>query len=115
MAWIALEGVRFFAHHGYYEEEALLGSEFVVNVYVEMKEGEKRDELGSTVNYESLFRCCRDVMRGTRQQLIETLATDICRSIRTRHPNIIRVRARVEKLNPPLPGSVDRSWTEFEM
>ena len=34
MATIALEGVRFFARHGYYEEEQVLGNTFVLDVIV---------------------------------------------------------------------------------
>ncbi|MCO6477363.1 MAG: dihydroneopterin aldolase [Phaeodactylibacter sp.] len=34
MATIALEGMRFFAYHGYYEEEQILGNEFVVDIFV---------------------------------------------------------------------------------
>ena len=34
MATIALEGMRFFAYHGYYEEERILGNEFILDVYV---------------------------------------------------------------------------------
>ena len=34
MATIALEGMRFYAYHGYYEEERILGNEFILDVYV---------------------------------------------------------------------------------
>ena len=34
MATIALEGMRFFAYHGYYEEERILGNDFILDVYV---------------------------------------------------------------------------------
>ena len=34
MATIALEGMRFYAYHGYYEEERTLGNEFILDVYV---------------------------------------------------------------------------------
>ncbi len=34
MPTIALEGMRFYAYHGYYEEERILGNEFILDVYV---------------------------------------------------------------------------------
>lgn len=93
-----------------------MGSEFVVDVYVEVDEKVQfgDDQLENTVNYESLFVCCREVMKGRRRKLIETLAADICKMIRSHHSKIIKVRTRVSKLNPPVPGRVDRSYFELE-
>jgi len=35
MATIALEGMRFFSKIGFYEEERIIGNQFVVDVYIE--------------------------------------------------------------------------------
>ena len=72
MATIAIEGVRFFAYHGYYEEEQELGNTFVLDVIVnadtelaaatdELYEEIEDDEIeedepaATTVNYELLY------------------------------------------------------------
>ena len=34
MAVIALEGMRFFAYHGFYPEENIIGTNYVVDVYI---------------------------------------------------------------------------------
>lgn len=117
MAWIALEGVRFFGYHGYYEEESVLGTEFVLNVYVEFDPDQRMDSdrLETAVNYESLYRCCNNVMRGPRKKLIETLAVEICKAVKSHHPSVLRVKTKVQKQHPPLAGRVDSSWTEFEL
>jgi dihydroneopterin aldolase len=37
MAVIGLEKVRFYAYHGYYEEENIIGGEFELDVFVVSK------------------------------------------------------------------------------
>ncbi len=54
---VSLEGVRFFAYHGYYPEEQILGTEFIVDVDTELEvftAGE--DDISNTVNYEKIFQ-----------------------------------------------------------
>ena len=35
MAKVGLEGVKFFAYHGFYEEEQQIGGEYILDVFVE--------------------------------------------------------------------------------
>jgi dihydroneopterin aldolase len=62
MAIIALEGIRLHARHGYYPEEEILGTEFIIDVYVETdtNEAAKSDELIHTVNYETIYLICSE-------------------------------------------------------
>jgi len=115
MAWIAVEKARFFGYHGFYREEAMLGNEFSVSVFAEVDLSEPGDQLQNTLNYELLYSYCVEVMKGERRELIETLAIDICKRVKGNHRDVLRVRVRVEKCNPPLGGPVDKTWTEFEM
>lgn len=117
MGWIALEGIHFYAYHGFYEEERLLGNEFVVDVYVKVDDDwmNTGDELDNTLNYESLFSCCREVIKGEPKKLIESLAADICNKIKTRHREVGKVRIKISKNNPALAGKVDRSVVEMEL
>ena len=117
MGMIALEGIHFFAPHGYYEEEQLIGNQFEVDIYVDLEFGlqSMEDALENTVNYESLFNVCREVFSGAPRKLIETLAMDICESIKSRHPEVKSVKVRIAKINPPLEARTDRSFVEYEL
>ena len=103
MATIALEGLRFYAYHGFYEEEQLLGTDFIVDVYVEtdFSEAAEGDDLFSTVNYETLFLLCQIEMKKTTK-LLETLAQRILDKIDNQFEDLQGIKVRIRKLNPPL-------------
>ena len=60
MAIIALEGVRFFARHGYYEEEQVLGNTFVLDVIVnaDIELAAATDELYEEMEEDEYERRC---------------------------------------------------------
>jgi len=115
MAVIALEGMKFYAYHGVYEAEKLIGTDYVVDVYVQTVTAlaAKTDQLEATVNYESVFQICKMEMQQPRQ-LIETVVAGIVKGIKNQFPNMMALKVRVKKLNPPLGGRVDAAWVEEE-
>jgi dihydroneopterin aldolase len=56
MVTIALHGAEFFARHGYYPEEQILGNRFIVDIEVSYDNdlSDQSDNLEDTVNYEQL-------------------------------------------------------------
>ncbi len=116
MATIALEGARFYAYHGYYEEEQILGGEYVIDVYVEtdIEAAAESDDLFETVNYETLFLICQVEMRKPAK-LIETVGQRIMTRIEEMFPKIFGIKLRIRKLHPALGGRVDSSSIEFNI
>ena len=90
MALIALEDVRFFAYHGFYPEEQILGNDYRIDLYVEAQimRAAKMDDLGSTVNYETLYFICHSEMKRTKT-LIETVAQSIVDRVHQHFHNVI--------------------------
>ena len=115
MALIALEDVRFFAYHGFYPEEQILGNEYRMDLYVEAQimRAAKMDDLGSTVNYETLYFICHSEMKRTKA-LIETVAQSIVDRVHQHFHNVKGVRIRLKKLNPPMGGRVGCAFIEIE-
>ena len=116
MALIALEGMRFYAHHGFYEEEQIIGNYFVVDVYVESnpknyKKAVAEDDLYKTINYETIYLIVQREMKNNTK-LLETLADKIVYHIKAHFDGLKEVKVRVKKENPPLPGTVARSFVE---
>lgn len=110
---IGLEGVRFFAYHGFYPEEQILGNEFIVDVVTEMdviNDGD--DELLNTVNYERLFEITALQMKKT-QRLLETVAIGILNTIKEEFPAIDTICVRIRKNRLPLQGEIHNSLVEF--
>jgi len=112
---IALEGMHFWAKIGYYEEEQLVGNEIHVDVYVDTKDIvlDGNDDLGSTLNYETIYQLCRFEMKKP-VKLLETTAINIHRRIHSQYQDKgIEVKVRISKISPPLNGPVDRAYIEI--
>jgi 7,8-dihydroneopterin aldolase/epimerase/oxygenase len=111
---IALEGMKFYAHHGHYDEERKKGNDFIVDAYVSTPLNENlNDELTQTLNYEILYDCVKNEMEKP-SKLLETVAVNIINELQNKFPSAISLRVRVSKLTPPLPGDVQRAFVELE-
>ncbi len=108
MAIIGLEGMRIFARHGFYEEERILGNEFILDVFLDtdIDEAAMEDNLFKTINYETVYQLCLIEMRNP-SQLIEEVCQRIVHRLFEYFSNIGGVRVKLRKLNPPLGGPVD--------
>jgi dihydroneopterin aldolase len=106
---ISLRGAEFFAYHGFYPEEQIVGNRFVVDIEVDYNFGNKEeDNIDNTVDYGQLYEIAGEQMKQTRK-LIETVASAIANEIKTRFPLTDRVTVSIRKLNPALSGKVDYS------
>jgi dihydroneopterin aldolase len=114
MAIISLEGIKMFAHHGFYEEETILGNEFVIDLSVDTSifVAAKRDDLFKSVNYETLFYLCKVEMREPAK-LIETVAQRIVDRIEEHFENVNGVAIKLSKMYPPLDGEVESACVEI--
>ena len=110
MITVAIHGAEFFAKHGYYPEEQLLGCKFLVDITVDFTPaGElKKDSLANTVNYEQLYHIASKQMQHPRK-LIETLGEAIINDIKTEYPYIEKAEVIIKKKHPPMPGPVDHT------
>jgi len=110
MVEINLNDAEFFAHHGFYPEEQVLGTRFIVDISVSFApQGNLReDEIDNTVNYEQLYNIARDEMKVTRK-LIETVAQSIHDKIKSEFSFVSRIRVCLKKMDPPLKGKVGHS------
>src|SRR5690606_24522614 len=102
-----------FAYHGFYPEENILGTDFIVDVYLEtdFKKAAAGDDLYLTINYETVHRICAIEMRSN-SKLIEAVATRIETSLKRQFPDLASLKVRIRKLHPPLPGPVDNALVE---
>lgn len=114
LAQIALEGMQFYAYHGYYPEEQLIGTYYLVDVYLDTNIGLAADfdELGGTVNYETVYTICRLEMK-TKSKLIEHVAQRILNRIEEQFPEVFAAMVRISKLHPSLGNPVARSYVEL--
>lgn len=109
---LSLESMHFFAYHGFYDEEAVIGGDFTVDVTVqiEAESAATHDDLQRTLNYETIYNIVKEEMSIPRK-LIETLAYAILYRLRAIQQNGA-IKVKISKLNPPLPGSIASSSFE---
>ncbi|HLP20490.1 MAG TPA: dihydroneopterin aldolase [Chitinophagales bacterium] len=115
MGLIAVEGLQFYSHHGYYKEEQVLGGKYMVDIYMKLDidEAAATDDLKKTINYEEIYQLTKTEME-VHARLIEHVCKRILDKIKSRYPNLDHIRVRVSKHNPPLKGSVERVYVELE-
>ena len=100
---IAVEGMDFYAYHGCFKEETLIGTNFKVDIYltVDTALAEAKDDMAGTVNYVEVYeRVKRQVMIPSK--LIEHVAARIRDTVLADFPQVCRVKVKVAKLNPPI-------------
>jgi|SRR5690606_2633024 len=113
---IELENARFYAYHGFYPEEQILGNEYYLSIKTQYNFAESdTEELDHTVNYEILYEIAKDAMSRPKR-LLETVANDILNEITARFPRITQIDVNIVKVNPPFGGDkanakVSLHWT----
>lgn len=115
MALIALEGMHFYAYHGVYEEERLIGGEYTVDVTlnVDVTQAAVSDDLQQTVNYETVYLICEAAMRRP-SKLIENVAERIALQLKNQFGYIREMSIVIRKKNPPLGGPADWAMVEVD-
>jgi len=115
MGLVALEGMEFYARHGYYEEERKIGNKYSVDVELEVEFGEAamHDKLEGTVNYEKVYKVVAEVM-SIDALLLEHLAGKIIRDLKEFFPQVKNVKVSVSKYNPPIKGLCHRAKVTLE-
>lgn len=101
---IELNGLRFFATHGWHPEEAKTANEFEVNIVAAFRVGDAViTSLEETINYAEVYALVQQEFSIPRQ-LLETCAMNIAAVIHQRFPAIGRVEVGIKKLNAPITG-----------
>ncbi|MGI4835577.1 MAG: dihydroneopterin aldolase [Janthinobacterium lividum] len=110
MGQIALEGLEFFAFHGYYDEEQKIGNKYGVDIYLttDLYAAGASDKLAETIDYEVLYRLVLAEMQQPAR-LLEHLAHRILDRVMGELPPVRRARVSVSKFNPPLGGICHRA------
>jgi len=115
MSVISIEGMEFFAYHGCFKEEQIIGTKFNVDLFLEADTSvaELSDNLSDTVNYLAVYQSVKDEM-NTKSKLLEHVARRILNRVKQDFPTVIHARIKIKKLNPPLGGKMDFVSLELE-
>lgn len=123
MYTISLNNLEFHSFHGFYQEENLIGNTFVVDIVVEINDFELgieniptfhvEEELGLTVNYETLYQIAKEEMAIPRK-LLETVVKSIYNRIKLLNPNIHSIEVSLTKKHVPIEGMVGNAKVTYK-
>lgn len=115
MGVIRIEDMEFYAFHGHYREEQIVGNHFMVDVTIETDTDRagKSDELRDTLNYQAAYLVVKKEMETT-SNLLEHIATRILNALYAELDGIIKATVKVSKLNPVMGGRIGRVSVEVK-
>ena len=107
MSCIEIKNMEFYDFHGCFDEEAAIGTHFIVNVKmdVDTSRAQETDNIDDTVNYLSVYNSVKRQM-GIPSHLLENVADRIAVNILSEYHAIRHISVKVSKLNPPLGGKI---------
>ena len=114
MGLIRIEDMEFYAFHGHYREEQIVGNHFMVDVSIETDTDRagKSDELRDTLNYQTAYLVVKREME-INSKLLEHIATRILDALYSELSGVRKVTVKVSKLNPVMGGRIGRVSVEI--
>lgn len=107
--------MQFFAHHGCFAAERVVGTRFSVDLSfsTDTSKSELSDDISDTISYLDVYQVVKKEME-TPSNLLEHVARRIRERIASRFPKALHIRVEVRKLNPALGGEVGYSAVLLE-
>ena len=107
MGKIHLEQMEFYAFHGHYKEEQIVGNKFLLDVLIEtdMTLPANTDDLGDAVNYQTAYKLIQREM-AVKSKLLENIAKRILDALYDELSGIHKASVTIRKMNPPMGGKM---------
>jgi dihydroneopterin aldolase len=109
MGIIEIEGMKFYAFHGHFESEQVVGNEFTVNLKIETdcEKAAISDNLNDALNYQTAYEIIKKEM-AVPSHLLENVAKRILDSLYLRFTTINKAEVKISKMNPPMGGEIEK-------
>ena len=103
---INVKKLKLFGYHGILNKEKEEGQEFIIDINLEITSKDFKDSIDNTVDYVKVIGKVKDVFNLKRYNLLESLVSDIAKSI-LKDRNIKYVEISISKPNAPLTADFD--------
>jgi 7,8-dihydroneopterin aldolase/epimerase/oxygenase len=112
---INIEGIKLYGFHGCLDEEAKVGGQYTVDVYMttDFSRAAKTDELSETLDYCTVYEISKKEM-AVRSKLIEQVCQRIYDGILKEFSALKELHVRVTKHVPPMNGDVEKVSVEIK-
>lgn len=109
MGIIEIEGMEFYAYHGHFKQEQIVGNKFLVNVSIETdcdKAGIS-DHLHDALDYQKVYNLIKEEM-DEKSFLLEHICNRILDRLYAEFTTIGKATIKVSKINPPMGGQIKK-------
>ncbi|HAN19108.1 MAG: dihydroneopterin aldolase [Bacteroidetes bacterium GWC2_33_15] len=109
MGQIQIENMEFYAYHGCFKEEQIVGNRFLVDLTIEtdMNIPSKTDNINDALNYQTAYELVKQEMQK-KSHLLEHIAGRILDVLYVKFNSIRKATVKVSKMNPPMGGKMER-------
>ncbi len=109
MCQIEIENMEFFAYHGCFKEEKIVGNRFLVDLRMEAdcQKPSQTDELADALDYQRAYELVKREM-ALPSNLLERVCERILAALFDDLPGLRWAQVKVSKMNPPMGGRMER-------
>lgn len=109
MGTIKIEGMKFYASHGHYDVEQIVGNQFEVDVKIKVDctKAALTDQLENALNYQLVYEIIKKQMNIT-SRLLENVAHRTLDALYVEFPEIKKATIKISKINPPMGGEIEK-------
>jgi dihydroneopterin aldolase len=109
MGLIEIEGMEFYAYHGHYKEEQIVGNKFFLDLRIEADcaKAAQSDDIHDAVNYQTAYKVIKKQM-NIKSYLLENIASRILDALYENLTGVDKITIKVSKMNPPMGGKIDK-------
>ncbi len=115
MGKIEIEGMEFYAYHGHFAEEQVVGNRFIVDLTLitDCETAAKSDDLADALDYQAAYRIIKEEMQ-IKSHLLENVAGRILNRLYADYGTIEKARVKISKTNPPMGGQIEKVSVTLE-
>jgi dihydroneopterin aldolase len=108
MGKIMIEEMEFYAFHGHYREEQIVGNRFLVDLELEsdLTAPADSDKLEDAVNYHQAYQIIKNEMRSKKSHMLENIGKRILDALYDQMSGFEHATLKIRKMYPPLGGPV---------
>ena len=109
MGIIRIDNMEFYAYHGCYKEERVVGNRFLADLEISanLDKAALSDNIKDTLNYQLAYNIVKEQM-SQKSNLLENVAGRILDQLFNNFPYIEKATVKVSKMNPPMGGQMER-------
>ena len=114
MGKILIENMEFYAFHGHYHEEQIVGNKFLIDLIIEadLEPAAGSDRLEDATDYQLAYRAVKRALE-LKFNCLEHIAGRILESLYDKMGGITKATVKIRKMNPPMGGHIGSVGVEM--